>query len=129
MNLDVEYAIKKDIRNNPVVREFDFEQKREFLRTAGFAGLIVVMVLFSVWQHFTIVRHGYEVEDLRELLAVEETAQRKLRLELETLRRPQEVERRAYRELDLVAPTADNILIIERVRPSAPAGAVLAEAR
>ena len=35
MSIDVEYAIKKDIRNNPVVREVDTRQKREFLRIAG----------------------------------------------------------------------------------------------
>ena len=32
MNIDLEYAIKKDIRNNPVVREIDTQQKREFRR-------------------------------------------------------------------------------------------------
>ena len=52
MSIDVEYAIKKDIRNNPVIREIDLEQKREFLRTAGLAALVVAMLLFSAWQQF-----------------------------------------------------------------------------
>lgn len=129
MSIDVEYAIKKDIRNNPVIREVDLEQKRELLRTAGAAALVVAMLLFSAWQQFKIVRHGYDVEDLRELIAVEQSAQRKLRLELEMARRPQAVESRAARELGLVTPTAEDVLVIEHVRPSAPAGAVVAEAR
>jgi cell division protein FtsL len=129
MSIDVEYAIKKDIRNNPVIREIDLDQKRDFLRTAGVAALVVGMLLFSAWQQFKIVQHGYDVEDLRELIAVEEAEQRKLRLELETLRRPQEVERRATRELGLVAPSPQDVIVIERVRPSAPAGAIIAEAR
>ena len=129
MSIDVEYAIKKDIRNNPVIREVDRDQKRELIRTAGLAALVVAMLLFSAWQQFKIVRHGYGVEDLRELIAAEESAQRRLRLELETVRRPQEVESRALRELGLVTPTADEVLVIERVRPSAPAGAVVADAR
>jgi hypothetical protein len=129
MNIDVEYAIKKDIRNNPVVREIDLEQKREFLRAAALAAVIVAMLLFSAWQHFAIVRHGYQVEDLRTLIAAEETLQRKLRLELETLRRPQEIERRAIRELKLVPPTAADLMVIELVKPSPRAGAVLADAR
>ena len=54
MSIDVEYAIKKDIRNNPVVREIDFEQKREFRRTLILAGLIVAMLLFSAWQHLKV---------------------------------------------------------------------------
>ena len=126
MNIDAEYAIKKDIRNNPVVREIDREQKREFFQTVGLAGGIVAMLLFSAWQHFAILQHGYVGEDLRALIAAEEVAQRKLRLELETLRRPQEIERRALRELRLVAPTADDIMVIELVRPASRAGAVLA---
>ncbi|HUF46886.1 MAG TPA: hypothetical protein VMM93_03660 [Vicinamibacterales bacterium] len=129
MSIDVEYAIKKDIRNNPVVREIDLDQKREFLRTAVLAAGIVAMLLFSAWQHFAIVQHGYQVEDLRTLMAAEQTAQRKLRLELETVQRPQEIERRAIRELHLVAPTAADIMVIEQVRPASRPGAVMAEAR
>ena len=65
MSIDLEYAIKKDIRNNPVVREVDVQQKREFLRTIWLAAVIVAMLLFSAWQHFEIVHTGYEVEKLR----------------------------------------------------------------
>ena len=43
MSIDVEYAIKKDIRNNPVIRELDTRQKREFRR------MVWLGVLF-VWQ-------------------------------------------------------------------------------
>ena len=129
MSIDVEYAIKKDIRNNPVIREIDLDQKRDFIRTAGVAALVVAMLLFSAWQQFKIVQHGYDVEDLRELIAVEEAEQRQLRLELETLRRPQEIERRAVRELGLVPPAPDDVIVLERVRRSAPAGAIIAEAR
>jgi len=129
MSIDVEYAIKKDIRNNPVIREIDLEQKREFLRAAALAALVVIMLLFSAWQQFKIVQHGYGVEDLRELIAAEEVVQRKLRLELEFLQRPQEIESRAAEELGLVAPSPDEILVIERVRTSAPSAAVIAEVR
>ena len=48
MSIDVEYAIKKDIRNNPIVREIDWQQKQEFLRTVCVGGLIVMMVIFFV---------------------------------------------------------------------------------
>jgi hypothetical protein len=32
--LDFEYAIKKDVRNNPIVREIDEERQRQLWRTA-----------------------------------------------------------------------------------------------
>lgn len=129
MSIDVEYAIRKDVRNNPVVREVDADQKREFLRTLGLAGLIVGMLLFSAFQHFEIVRHGYEVEELRRQLLEEQSLQRQLRLELDTLQRPQDVERRARRELKLSMPTSENTLILERVSPAAAPGAVVAAVR
>jgi len=129
MSIDVEYAIKKDIRNNPVIREIDLEQKREFLRTAGLAALVVAMLLFSAWQHFKIVQHGYGVEDLRELIAAEESVQRKLRLQLETDLRPQEIASRAATELGMVAPAPGHVVIIERIRPAVAARAVVAEVR
>ena len=34
-SIDIEYAIKKDVRNNPIVREADTRQRQEFIRTAG----------------------------------------------------------------------------------------------
>ena len=33
--LDFEYAIKKDVRNNPIVREVDEARQRQLWRTAG----------------------------------------------------------------------------------------------
>ncbi|HSG02025.1 MAG TPA: hypothetical protein VLA20_12875 [Vicinamibacterales bacterium] len=129
MSIDVEYAIKKDIRNNPVIREVDLDQKRDFLRAAGVAALIVAMLLFSAWQQFKIVQHGYDVEDLRELIATEQATQRQLRLELEHLRRPQEIEGRAARELGLVAPSPGEIVTVQRVPSTRVAGAIVAEVR
>ena len=80
MNIDVEYAIKKDIRNNPVVREIDVQQKRDFRRTTCIAVLIVGMGLFAAWQHFKILQNGYEVQKLHLARAAEESINRQLRL-------------------------------------------------
>ena len=65
MNIDLEYAIKKDIQNNPVVREIDLQQKCEFNRMVWSATVIVGMLLFSAWQHLEIVNNGYQVCDAR----------------------------------------------------------------
>jgi len=129
MNLELEYAIKKDIRNNPVVREIDVQQKREFRRMLVMAGLIVAMLLFSAWQHYEVVRGGYEMEKVRTRLAEEESLNRKLRLELETQRRPQELEERAERLLQMQLPSERNTLVIERVRSATPGKTIVAQAR
>jgi cell division protein FtsL len=129
MSIDVEYAIKKDIRNNPVVREIDRQQKRDLRRAVSFAVLIVAMLLFSAWQHFKIVRNGYELEALEQARVNEAAQNRKLRLEVETLRAPEAVETRALRDLHMVAPLPANTLVIERTRASTPTKAIRAEIR
>ena len=129
MSIDIEYAIKKDIRNNPIVREVDTQQKRELLRTACLVGLVVAGVLFSAWQHFEIVRAGYDMQKLEQARADEEKANRKLRLQVEALRAPQRIEQIAIDELQMAAPAPRDTLVIERAAPAAPDGAVVAAAR
>ena len=114
MSIDVEYAIKKDVRNNPIVREVDRTQRREFMRTLGVAGLVIAMLLFAAWQHFEIVDTSRQMEELRQERTQEAEINRQLRLELETLRRPQEIERRAMSELKMRPASPADTLVIER---------------
>jgi cell division protein FtsL len=115
-----EYAIKKDVRNNPIVREVDEARHRELWKSVALAAFLVVVLLFSAWQHFELLRHGYRVEQMQRDRAAEEEAARQLRLAIDTLRRPQRIEAMATRQLRLVAPTKDEAIVIERVVPSEP---------
>jgi cell division protein FtsB len=125
MNLDVEYAIKKDIRNNPVVREVDVQHKRQLMRTIGLTCVVVAMLLFWVWQRFGIVENGYAESVLRAQLALETARNQQLRLEVEMLRAPQVIETQATRDLRMVAPTPATTLVIERPGAGTPrAGAI-----
>ena len=118
-----EYAIRKDVRNNPIVREVDEEKQRELWKSVGIAGFLVVVLLFSAWQHFELLRHGYEVEELQRQRAAEEETTRQLRLEIETLKSPKRIETLATRQLHLVAPSRDEAIVIERVVPADPPAA------
>ena len=115
---DFEYAIKKDIRNNPIVREIDQARQQEFWKAFGIVGLLVGVVLFSAWQHFELLQHGYRIQDMEQERARELEINRHLRLEIETLRSPTRIERIATEELDLVAPTEEQAVVIERVVPA-----------
>ena len=121
MSVDLEFAIKQDIRNNPVVREVDSEQKREFIRLLLWAGAIVIMLLVALAPRYKTVADGYGIEDLREELAREQANGRKYRLEFETWIRPQVIESRAIRELGMMFPTEHDTLVLERVPKSPPA--------
>jgi cell division protein FtsL len=115
-----EYAIRKDVRNNPIVREVDEARHRELWKSVGIAGFLVLVLLFSAWQHFELLRHGYRVEQMQHERAAEEEAARRLRLEIDTLRSPRRLEALATRQLRLVAPSRDEAIVIERVVPSEP---------
>jgi len=128
MSVDVEYGIKKDIRNNPVVREIDRLQKREFLRTLLMTAAVVGMLLFSAWQHFKIVRSSREVEALRQQYEEALKLQRQLRLDLEAQQAPGLLDARARTELHMVAPSADSTMVIERLPAPASAAGVIAQA-
>jgi len=115
-----EYAIKKDVRNNPIVREIDRERHREMWASVGVGVFLVLAMLFSAWQHFELLRHGYRVEQMQQDRAAEDEVNRHLRLEIETLRSPQRIERLATGRLQMVTPGPDDAAVIERVVPATP---------
>src|SRR5262249_35894140 len=115
-----EYAIKKDVRNNPIVREVDEARQRELWKSGGVAAVLVLLVLFSAWQHFELLRHGYQLEELQREKAEQEELGRHDRRESDTLRSPQRLEPLATEQLHLVAPTGAAAIVIERVVPADP---------
>ena len=54
-----EYQIRKDIRNNPIVREVDEARARELWHSVLVGGVFVVLLLYAAWQHFELIRYGY----------------------------------------------------------------------
>jgi cell division protein FtsL len=114
-----EYAIKKDVRNNPIVREVDEARQRELWKSVTVAGFLVLVLLFSAWQHFELLRHGYQLEELQRQKAAEEETSRQLRLEIETLKSPKRIEALAS-QLHLVTPSREEAVILERVTTSDP---------
>jgi cell division protein FtsL len=115
-----EYAIRKDVRNNPIVREVDEARQRELWKSVAIAGLLVIVFLFSAWQRTELLRHGYKVEQMQREKAAEEEIGRQLRLEIETLKSPKRIEALATDTLHLVAPSRDDAIVIERVLPADP---------
>lgn len=129
MSIELEYAVKKDIRNNTVVRHADSRQRAElrWMLTLGILGF--GMLLFSAWQHFGMVDAGYRIERLRLDYEREEAINRQLRLNLETLRAPQRLEQRA-RDLGMRPATLAETLVVARTHePAVSAGTVVASVR
>ena len=66
-----EYAIKKDVRNNPIVREVDQARNRELWQSVAVGGVLMIVLLFWTWQHFELLRHGYELGQVQRQRAAE----------------------------------------------------------
>lgn len=118
--LDFDYAGRRDIRNNPIVREVDQVRQRELWRSAAVGVFLVFVLLFSAWQHFELLQLGYRIEQMQGERARELEINRHLKLEIETLKAPDRIERIATEQLDLVAPGSEEAIVIERVVPATP---------
>ena len=118
-----EYAIKKDVRNNPIVREVDEHRLREQWRSVAIGVLFVGVLLFSGWQRVELLQHGYRLERMQTQRGEEQEVNRHLRLEIETLKSPRRIEGLATSRLHLVAPATGAATIIERVVPPDPPSA------
>ncbi len=127
MSESFEYAIRKDVRNNPIVREVDEARQRELWRTVGLILALVLAALFSAWPHMELMVNGYRIEQLQKEKNAEEEMTRQLRLEIETLRSPKRIEALATGRLHLVAPKQDEAIVLERVVPAElPASSIVA---
>ena len=115
-----EFVIKKDVRNNPIVREVDRKRHREMWRAIAVGVVVVVALLFSAWQHFELIRHGYRIEAMQRERLVQDEINRHLRLEIETLRSPARIERLATGQLQMVAPGPRDAAVVERVESAPP---------
>lgn len=124
-----EYEIRKDVRNNQIVREVDERHQRQLWASLGLGLMLVVVLLFWAWQHFELLRHGYRLEQMQRERSAEEEVARHLRLEMESLRAPRRIERLATSQLGMVAPGPTEAVVLQRVTPPASPARSLVAAR
>jgi cell division protein FtsL len=115
-----EYAIKKDIRNNAIVREIDQARQRELWRWASTLAFVGLLLLCTAWQHFELLRHGYDVERLEKERREEQEVNRALQLQVQVLRAPQRIAHIAQAELHMIEPAPADAIVIERAVPADP---------
>jgi cell division protein FtsL len=115
-----EYAISKDVHNNPIVREVDEARQRELWTSGAVAGFLALILLGSALQHFELLQNGYLLEQLQRERALEQETARHLRLEIEALRSLRRIETLAIEQLHLVVPAPRDTTVLDRVVPSDP---------
>ncbi len=126
IDVETEYALRRDIRNNAIVREVDRARVAEMWQWAKVVALLGVVLVWSAWEHFQVLRYGYLIEEVRKQVVVEEERQRHLVLDRAVLLRPQRLEQVATEQLRLVMPGPESTIIIERVKSDVPPHGVVA---
>jgi cell division protein FtsL len=116
----LDYAISKDVRNNQIVREIDHSRQRDLWRWAWIGSVILALVVYSSWQHFELLRHGYRIEQMERARKQEVEINRHLRLRIQTLKAPQRIAAIATSQLRMVEPTAADAVVLERAVPVEP---------
>jgi cell division protein FtsL len=116
----LDYAISKDVRNNQIVREIDHSRQRDLWRWAWIGSVILALVVYSSWQHFELLRHGYRVEQMERARKQEVEINRHLRLQIQTLKAPQRIAAIATSQLRMVEPTSAEAVVLERAVPVEP---------
>lgn len=128
MSLDLEYAIKTDVRNNPVIREVDARQRHDLWHMVVLVAVTVSTALLVSWQHVTTMQTRMRIEKLKVERAEAEGQNRRLRLNLEAAQAPTAIEGQA-RALGMRPATLAETLVVQRSSEPPAAEGVLALAR
>lgn len=92
-----------------LIRERDRRRLRTMGAVLGLAGLLVGGVLIYVWHQVQQVRLAYELEELRALRTELDELNRRLKVEIASLRTLARIEQKARAELGLELPRADEV--------------------
>ncbi|MGA1981139.1 MAG: septum formation initiator family protein [Acidobacteriaceae bacterium] len=93
----------KHIDNSRIVKADDPERRREMRTFAATMGLLFVLVMVYVWQHFSAIEVGYQIETQKQQVEQMREQNRQLRLAEAQLSDPGRIDQIA-RQLGLDAP-------------------------
>jgi cell division protein FtsL len=119
--------IVKQIDNSRLKKELDYERTKECLLLMALGVLCLLIFLFLAWQHFQIIRDGYQGEALKRELSHVMELNRQLKLERALLRSPQRIDLIAKTKLGLRAPSYDQLVVLAEPFSAEPSGTMLAQ--
>ncbi len=85
----------------------------DLLHSILLGGLVLVGVLFYVWQHIQVVRLGYQIEHLQGERIALIRQQKELRFEVARLKSLRRVEEIARRQLGFTSPGPGQVILVE----------------
>ena len=117
--------LSKSIDNSGVIREVDPRTSRDLVALMLLVAILVGGLVLYAWPHFQIRQTSMATEHMRQERERLVEENRKLRLEKASLENLGRVAAIATRDLGLVKPTAEQLVVVEVPAPP-PVGARLA---
>ena len=106
-------SVGRDRASSLLKPRVDQIRRFDLLQSLLLGGVVLVVVLFYVWQHVQVVRLGYQVEYLAGERAGLIQQQKELRVEVARLKSLRRVEEIARRQLGLTTPKSGQVIALE----------------
>lgn len=104
-----EVFFAKHIDNSRIVKADDPERRREMRHFAAAMGVLFLLVMVYVWQHFSAIEVGYKIESQKTQVEQLREENRQLRLTEAQLSDPQRIDQMA-KQLGLDAPQPGQVV-------------------
>lgn len=104
-----EVFFAKHLDNSRIVKADDPERRREMRSFTTVMGILFLLVMVYVWQHFSAIEVGYHVESQKQQVEALREENRQLRLTEATLTDPGRIDRIA-KQLGLDAPAPGQVV-------------------
>jgi cell division protein FtsL len=114
-----EVFFAKHIDNSRIVKADDPERRREMRTFTATMSILFVLVMVYVWQHFSAIEVGYQVETQKRQVAELQEQNRQLRLSEAQLSDPGRIDQIA-RQLGLDAPRPGQVVRPDGLTSNAP---------
>jgi cell division protein FtsL len=114
-----EVFFHKHIDNSRLVKADDPERRREMRTFTAVMSVLFLLVMVYVWQHFTAIEVGYQVEAQKQQVLQMQEQNRQLRLSEAQLTDPGRIDRMA-KQLGLDAPQPGQVVRPEGGDANAP---------
>jgi cell division protein FtsL len=113
----IEVHLEKSFNNLNVVREADTRHRGEYLGVTCLFAAFLLCLLFYGWQHYRWIQNGYRLEEAQKKREQLAEISRQLRLERESLRSLERIDKIAQRELGMAMAAPGQLVILS---PEAP---------
>jgi len=115
-----EVFFAKHIDNSRIVKLDDLDRRREMRSFAITMAVLFALVMIFVWQHFSAIEIGYQIEAQKQQVEQLREQNRQLRLTEAQLSDPGRIDRMAH-QLGLEAPQPGQVVRPDNADPMAPA--------